>query len=257
MVVRPCLVLLLFLLLTLAPHAALCQQPASGSTPAPTSAPAPGSAQANAPASPPDGKALYEQHCVACHGENGEGVNATISFAGPPLIAVHNPATVMTAMEVGPSHMPQFGYVLSVDEMHAVADYVTQNLATLSMQGGDLGKGGELFRLYCAACHGPEARGDVLAFVGVNPPSLATTDGPVIAGMIRMGPGPMPKFPPGVLSDQQVASIVDYVQYMQHPEDPGGSPLGYYGPVAEGFIAWMMLFVIIGICGWIEKGGKG
>ena len=194
---------------------------------------------------------------MQCHGEHGEGVNATISFAGPPLIAVHNPATVMTAMEVGPSHMPRFGYVLSVDEMRAVAQYVTQNLATLPMQGGDLGKGGELFRLYCAACHGPEARGDVLAFVGVNPPSLATTPRAVIAGMIRMGPGPMPKFPPAVLSDQQVASIVDYVQYMQHPEDPGGSPLGYYGPVAEGFIAWMMLFAIIGICGWIEKGGKG
>jgi quinol---cytochrome-c reductase cytochrome c subunit len=241
MVVRLCLVLLLSLSLT--PPGALCQQAAPST--APNAAPS------------TTGRALYQQHCVTCHGANGEGVNATISFAGPPLIAVHNPATVMTAMEVGPSHMPRFGFVLRVDQMRAVADYVTQNLATLSLQGGDLGKGGELFRLYCAACHGPEERGDVLAYVGVNPPSLASTDGPIVAGMIRMGPGPMPKFPPAVLSDRQVASIVDYVQYMQHPQDPGGSPLGYYGPVAEGFIAWIALFAIIGVCGWIEKGGKG
>jgi ubiquinol-cytochrome c reductase cytochrome c subunit len=223
-------------------QAARCQQPPPNSP---------------APAPTLDGKAIFDQHCAECHGDRGQGVSAAISMAGPPLLAVHDPATVMTAMEVGPSHMPRFAFVLSVDQMHAVAAYVTQQLAVMPVNQGNLPEGGKLYRLYCDPCHGPTVRGGVLAFVGVNPPSLATTSPPVIAGVARTGLGPMPSFPPRVLSDQQIDSIVKYVQFMQHPPDAGGSPLGYYGPVAEGFIAWMALFVIIGICGWIEKGGKG
>ncbi|MGH9716354.1 MAG: c-type cytochrome [Candidatus Acidiferrales bacterium] len=229
--------LVLVLLLSFASQAALCQQPANGSA--------------------PDGQAIFLQRCAACHGEHGEGVSAIISMAGPPLLAVRDPARVMTAMEVGPSHMPRFGFVLTVLEMHAVAQYVTQSLAVMPLQGGKLAEGGKLYRMNCDPCHGPTARGGVLAFVGVNPPSLVNVDAPLIAGVIRMGPGPMPSFPPAVLSDQQVASIVKYVQFMKRAPDPGGSPLGYFGPVAEGFIAWMMLFVLVGITGWIEKGGKG
>jgi ubiquinol-cytochrome c reductase cytochrome c subunit len=225
------------LLLSFGVPAALCQSPS------------------NNPA--PDGKAIFDQQCVKCHGQLGEGVRATITMAGPPLLAVHDPATVLTAMEVGPSHMPRFAFVLSMDQMRAVATYVTQKIAVIPMNQGSITEGGQYYRLYCDACHGPAARGDVLAFVGVNPPSLARASPPVVAAIIRTGFGPMPSFPPQELSDEQLDSIVKYVQFMQHPPDPGGSPLGYFGPVAEGFIAWMALFVIIGICVWIEKGGKG
>jgi ubiquinol-cytochrome c reductase cytochrome c subunit len=232
----------LFFLFCFGVQSTLCQQP---------------SPNASAPATSPDGQAIFEQRCSECHGDHGQGVSAAISMAGPPLLAVHDPATVMTAMEVGPSQMPRFAFVLSVEQMRAVAAYVTQQLAVMPINQGNLPEGGKLYRVYCDACHGPTVRGGVLAFVGINPPSLATTSLPVIAGVVRTGLGPMPSFPPQVLSDQQIDSIVKYVQFMQHPPDAGGSPLGYFGPVAEGFIAWIALFVIIGICGWIEKGGKG
>ncbi len=205
----------------------------------------------------PDGQDIYAQRCAECHGSRGQGVSATISMAGPPLLAVHDPATVLTAMEVGPSHMPRFAFVLSIDQMRAVAAYVTQQLAVMPMNQGSLPDGGKLYRLYCNPCHGPTVRGGVLAFTDVNPPSLANTSLPVVAGVVRTGLGPMPPFPPQVLSDKQIDSIVKYVQFMQHPPNAGGSPLGYFGPVAEGFIAWVALFVIIGVCTWIEKGGKG
>ena len=213
--------------------------------------------QTTASASPPDGKAIYQQRCAECHGEQGQGVSATMTMAGPPLLAEHEPSRVLTAMEAGPSHMPRFGFVLSVEQMRTVAAYVTQKLAVIPMDKGSLPSGGELYRLDCNPCHGPTVRGGVLAFAGLNPPSLAQVSPPVIAGFIRTGIGPMPSFPPPVLSDEQIDSIVKYVEFMQHPPDAGGSPLGYFGPVAEGFIAWMTLFVIIGICAWIEKGGKG
>lgn len=160
-------------------------------------------------------------------------------------------------MEVGPSHMPSFAKVLSVEEMRAVATYVTDQIAAMPSTRGDTTEGGKLFRIYCAACHGSAARGGALVFAGVHAPPLTKTSGAIVAGAIRWGPGPMPSFPPSVLSDKQVASIVDYVLFIQHPPSPGGNPLLWYGPVAEGLVAWLGMFLLIGIVGWIEKGEKG
>jgi ubiquinol-cytochrome c reductase cytochrome c subunit len=96
-----------------------------------------------------------------------------------------------------------------------------------------------------------------LAFTGINAPALTSDSAAIVAGAIRWGPGPMPSFPGSVLSDQQVDSIVKYIQFVQHPPSPGGSPMNWYGPVAEGFAAWVILFALIFVAGWIEKGGNG
>ena len=205
----------------------------------------------------PDGKAIFLKRCAKCHGAQGEGVTAAITIAGPALQAEHNPGRVVTAMEVGPSHMPSFVYVLSIPEMDAVASYVSQQLAVLPLSGGNLAQGGKLFREYCAPCHRTAVRGGALAFTGTNAPALTGKSPALIAGAIRWGPGPMPAFPPSVLTDKQIASIVDYIQFVQNPPSPGGSPMNWYGPVAEGFAAWVVLFGLLGIVGWIEKGGAG
>jgi ubiquinol-cytochrome c reductase cytochrome c subunit len=208
-------------------------------------------------ASSPEGKTLFQQHCSKCHGEKGEGVNAILTIAGPRIQAEHNPGAVMAAMEVGPSHMPSFARVLSVEQMNSVADYVTKNLASIPLTGGNASEGGKLFREYCAPCHRTAVRGGALGYVGTNAPNLSEKSAAIIAGAIRWGPGPMPAFPRSVLDDKQLASIVEYVKFVQHPPSPGGSPLHWYGPVAEGFVAWVVLFGVIALTGWIERGGKG
>lgn len=180
-----------------------------------------------------------------------------VSIAGPNLQAEHNPGKVMMAVEVGPSHMPAFSRILSVPDIRSVAKYVTQKIATIPLGGGNRRKGGVLFRIYCAACHRTAVRGGALAFTGVNAPDLSRKSAAIVAGAIRWGPGPMPSFPASVLNDHQVASIVDYVKYVQHPPAPGGTPMNWYGPVAEGFAAWVALFIIIAAAMWIERGGKG
>lgn len=205
----------------------------------------------------PNGKNIFVSHCAVCHGENGQGRSAVISFAGPSLQAEHDYGATLTAIEVGPSHMPSFAYTLTVPEMRSVATYVTQDIAVIPLTGGNLSEGGILFRSYCAACHQANVRGGALAFTGVNAPALTDKSPAIIAGAIRWGPGPMPSFPPGVLSDQQLASIVDYVKFAQHPQDPGGTSLHYFGPSAEGFIGFLALFLLIALSMWIEKGGKG
>ncbi len=180
-----------------------------------------------------------------------------VTIAGPSLQAEHNPGDVLAAMEIGPSHMPRFSYVLSVAQMHSVADFVTQQLAVIPLAKGDIGEGGKAFRIYCAPCHRTAVRGGVLAFAGTNAPALTDKSAALIAGAVRWGPGPMPSFPQSVINDQQLNSIVEYVKFVQNPPSPGGSPLNWYGPVAEGFVAWVAMFGLIVLVGWIEKGGKG
>lgn len=163
----------------------------------------------------------------------------------------------MMALEVGPEHMPRFEYVLTGDQMRAVSQFVVQNLAVIPLRGGNVSDGGELYRTYCASCHGPVARGGALGYVGANAPSLENKSAALLAGAIRWGPGPMPSFPASVLADQQVASIVDYIRVVQHPPNPGGNPLKWYGPTSEGFTAWVILLALILFAIWAEWGGKG
>lgn len=203
------------------------------------------------------GQQIFASQCAKCHGDEGEGKSAVISIAGPSLKAEHDYGRVMTAVETGPSHMPQFVYILSVDDIRAVSHYVADKIADIPEEPGDLGQGGELFRMYCATCHRTAVRGGALAYDGSNAPSLTGKSAPLIAGAIRWGPGPMPAFPPSVLDNKQLWSIVTYIRAVQSPPSPGGSALNWYGPVAEGFVAWVAVFGLVGIAIWIEKGGKG
>jgi ubiquinol-cytochrome c reductase cytochrome c subunit len=212
---------------------------------------------AQPPSSSAKGAAIFAQRCATCHGTTGEGLSGVVGIAGPSLKAEHDHGRVMTAVEFGPSHMPTFSYVLSVPEIRSVADFVTTRIATIPLQGGDLSSGGDLFRMYCSSCHRTAVRGGAMAFTGVNAPQLTGKSPELIAGAIRWGPGPMPAFPPAVLDDHQLASVVKYVVYVQHPPDPGGNPLRYYGPVSEGMAAFAVIAGLGVAVMWIEKGGQG
>jgi ubiquinol-cytochrome c reductase cytochrome c subunit len=209
------------------------------------------------PGSSPNGSAVYLKRCSTCHGTAGQGISGVISIAGPSLQAEHDRRTVVNMVRSGKGIMPSFKHLLPEEDIDSVADYVTQQLATIPLQGGDLSEGGALFRVYCAPCHGTAARGGAMASAGINAPSLVGKSAATIAGTIRWGPGPMPKFPSSAISDQELDSIVMYVQFMQHPPSPGGTPMRYYGSVAEGFVAWIAVFLLVATAGWIEKRGKG
>lgn len=206
---------------------------------------------------PPDGAAIFSRKCAVCHGEKGQGVAAAVSIAGPSLQAEHEVGRVMTAVESGPSHMPAFSRVLTVPQMRAVSSYVATQIAVIPLSRGNVSDGGKLFRMYCATCHRTAVRGGALAFAGRNAPALTDKSAALVAGAIRWGPGTMPAFPSAVLDDRQLASVVQYVQFVQHPPDPGGNPLKYYGPVSEGFAAAAALLMLVGVAAWIERGGKG
>jgi ubiquinol-cytochrome c reductase cytochrome c subunit len=203
------------------------------------------------------GAAIFSQRCSHCHGDRGQGIASAVTIAGPSLQAEHDLGNVISAIESGPSHMPAFSRVLTSEQIRAVARYVISDLAVIPLAQGNIGEGGKIFRTNCAACHRTAVRGGVLAFAGRNAPQLTDKSRALIAGAIRWGPGTMPAFPPAVLSDEQLASTVEYVRFVQHPPNPGGVSLKEVGPVAEGWLAAVATLLVIAITGWIELGGKG
>jgi ubiquinol-cytochrome c reductase cytochrome c subunit len=105
----------------------------------------------------------------------------------------------------------------------------------------------------CAACHGAGATGDAVGGGQVAPPLLDTA--PTQVGeAIRIGPGAMPAFDARQVSDQQLSQIAGYLQFLRHSAAPGGATVGGVGPVAEGYVGWLVYLVaLIGITRWIER----
>lgn len=79
----------------------------------------------------------------------------------------------------------------------------------------------------------------------------------LIAGVVRWGAGNDAGL--SGTGDERPATVVGgaYVRFFQHPPDPGGDPLKYYGPVSERLAALAAVLILIGVTGWIENGEKG
>ena len=198
------------------------------------------------------GAAIFQQSCAPCHGSNGKG-----SQRAPSLDTAGDAGFVAQTVRSGRDGMPSFNGRLSGAQISAVSQYVAGSIASVSLTGGDLSRGGVLYRLDCAGCHGATARGGALVRTGGNAPALTGLAPVAIAFAIRGGPGPMPVFPTAVLSSHDLSSVVAYVQLLEQPEHPGGVSLGYRGPVTEGMASIGVLGVLVLLVLWIERRGRG
>jgi ubiquinol-cytochrome c reductase cytochrome c subunit len=191
------------------------------------------------------GAALYLQSCAACHGPGGVG-----SAEGPSLIGV-GAASADFMLRTGRMPLAAPGAPLiakdpAFDDVQtrALVDYVASlgggpAIPDVQVTGADPAKGRDLFITSCAACHGPGAGGDSVGGGFVAPPLLGQT--PVIVGeAIRTGPGAMPVFGPGQISDQELNDVAAYLVYLHDDAAPGGATLGGSGPVVEGYVAWLV-----------------
>ena len=123
-------------------------------------------------------------------------------------------------------------------------------IPTYDVTGADVVKGGQIFRENCASCHQAVAQGGVVNG-GRDAPSLQGVDGLSIAEVLRIGPGVMPNF--SDFSNEQVTDVTAWITEVgQRPDDEGGSGIGHIGPVAEGFVIWLVLAVfVLGALRWI------
>jgi ubiquinol-cytochrome c reductase cytochrome c subunit len=112
---------------------------------------------------------------------------------------------------------------------------------------GDVALGQRLFTDHCAGCHQVVAAGGYVT--GARVPPLSDATATQIAEAVRLGPYLMPRFTRRQISAAGLDSIVRYVEYARHPEDPGGWALGHVGPVPEGLVTWFLAMVaLVGAC---------
>jgi ubiquinol-cytochrome c reductase cytochrome c subunit len=205
-------------------------------------------------AAPFEPGAVFLRDCATCHGATGEGTPR-----GPQI---RNAGGALTDYELSTGRMPltrpddlpkRRPPRYSRPEINALVDYVSAfggggvPVPTVDINGADLPRGGELFRLNCAACHSWSGTGGAL--LGREAPPVTASTPVEVAEVIRTGPGSMPSFGAESLSDEDVRAVAAYVELLHHPDDRGGTPLLHLGPLPEGAVAWivgigaMLLFV--------------
>src|ERR1700758_2427648 len=160
------------------------------------------------------GKQLFDTSCVSCHGANLQGV----TDHGPRLIGVGEAAVYfqvssgrMPAMR-GEAQATRKEPIFDDGQIDAIGAYVQANgggptvvrnpdgsIAMLSVRGGALGLGGDLFRLNCSSCHNFTGKGGALSS-GKFAPDLGPANEQQILAAMRTGPENMPKF-----SDRQLS----------------------------------------------------
>jgi len=202
------------------------------------------------------GAGLYAANCSSCHGPGGEGILppgrpgvGDLVGEGPSLRNV-GAATVDFYLRSG--YMPlanphiqpwQSRVLLTNREIKKLVAYVSSfghgpPIPHPDPASGSLPAGYALFTENCAGCHQVAAEGGYVT--GARVPPLDGLTDVEVAEAVRTGPYVMPKFTPQAISNAQLNSIIRYVDYVQHPQDPGGWSIGRIGPVPEGLVAWLI-----------------
>jgi len=205
------------------------------------------------------GRELFAVRCVSCHGADGSGVEGVgPDIRGQGAAGAHYWITSgrMPAEEGLPNQSERKESPFSDDEITALVAYVASlghgpPIPAVDPAAGDLARGGELFRLNCAACHQAALAGGALSY-GRNAPTLQPVTAVQIAEALRLGPGQMPVF--DYFTEDEVNSLIAYVRDLQEDDSPGGFSLGRIGPIPEGFVAivgGLGLTVLLAV--WIGK----
>lgn len=209
------------------------------------------------PAPAQDGRQLYIEGCVSCHGANGEGVVPSgqpagaggIQGAGPPLrgvgaMAAHFYLSTGRMPLDDPDEQPERGEpAYSDEEIGALVAYVASlgdgpEIPEPDAASGDVARGMKLFGDYCMGCHQIVGEGGVV--VGAVAPELDDATATQIAEAVRIGPYVMPAFGEGTIDEQELNDLIRYIEYVRDPRDEGGWAIGHLGPIPEGLAAWLL-----------------
>jgi len=200
------------------------------------------------------GRRLYNESCISCHGDHAQGVEGR----GPSLIGV-GAASVEFQVDTGrmPAARPQQAQVerkqpvFTTEQAQQIAQYIQELGGGPTLpegdnlhEGGDVARGGELYRVNCASCHGFSANGGALSSGKYAPTLELSTDRQIWAAMLT-GPQNMPVFGNNQLTPDEKRDIVAYIQEHKADQDPGGYGLGRYGPVPEGLVVFLVGMVAL------------
>jgi ubiquinol-cytochrome c reductase cytochrome c subunit len=208
-----------------------------------------------------NGKKLFLANCATCHGVNGQGRTSI----APSLVGV-GPADV--DFQVGTGRMPAKRPDVQIPATHV--QFNDQEIADLAAfvgslgpgpavpdaqyttaSGGDVAKGGDLFRVNCAMCHNFAGSGGALTR-GKYAPSLMGVSGKHVYEAMLVGPQSMPVFNDANITPKDKQNIIAYLNAVHTQPSPGGLTLGNLGTVPEGLFVWVVgLTVLIGCAVWL------
>ena len=209
------------------------------------------------------GSRLFKANCSTCHGQQGQGTQD-----GPSLVGV---GAAAVDFQVGTGRMPLAGpgvqakrnsHVAFSDEqirqMSAYVDSLGPGPAVpdekyASGVGGDVARGGEIYRVNCAMCHNFAGSGGALTRGKFAPP-LHNIEGKHIYEAMLTGPQSMPVFDDANLDPQAKRDIIAYLHQLDQRNNYGGHSLGNLGPVADGFFLWFFAIpLMIGAAVWLGR----
>lgn len=203
------------------------------------------------PASPTGGAPpvadIYRRDCASCHGPDAAGTPRGPDLAGVGLGLVDFMVRTGRMPIAHPEEQPRRAPP-AYDEptIAALVAYVGQlqggavadgpPIPEIDTAAGDVADGAAVWRLNCAACHQWSGNGGAVSDQAAPDVRHATVR--EIAEAVRAGPGSMPAFGDAAVSDRDLDSLAAYMaENLDHPDDPGGWPIGHIGPVAEGAVA--------------------
>ncbi|WP_226344915.1 cytochrome bc1 complex diheme cytochrome c subunit [Agilicoccus flavus] len=209
------------------------------------------------------GKKLFLANCATCHGANGQGTKTGPSLAGVGAASVD--------FQVGTGRMPLAApgvqaqrtepVYFNQTQIDQMAAYVTSlgpgpgipDEKYASGQGGNIARGGEIFRVNCAMCHNFAGSGGALTR-GKYAPPLKDIEGKHIYEAMVTGPQSMPVFNETNLDPEAKRDVIAYLHFLDKNENPGGHALGNFGPVGDGFFFWLIAIpVMLGAAVWLGK----
>jgi mono/diheme cytochrome c family protein len=178
------------------------------------------------PSAAPDvavGAQIFAARCVSCHGINGAGdgelvlagqIGAMSSFQDAATASAQRPTAWYGTITNGriENLMPPWNNALSEAERWAVAMYSY----TLHYTPEQLARGAEVYRDFCAACHGDSGRGDGPDAPTLREPPGNLTDPEAMLALsdehiyitIAEGAGEMPAFADDLSEDEMRAAVV-------------------------------------------------
>ena len=209
------------------------------------------------------GQALFAANCSSCHGSeaNGKaGVAPNLQGLGAGTVDfwVSTGRMPLAIPGVQATRKPPRFDRLQTLEIAAWVQSLTPGVGTqipvVDTSSADLESGGTLFTLNCAACHTITGAGDAL-MDGAYAPSLHLATTTQVVEAIRSGPGNMPRFGSGNITNTEARDIAAYIHgVIQHPSNPGGFALGGIGPVGEGFVGLLLgVGILMLVCFWIGE----
>lgn len=180
------------------------------------------------PPDPAQGKAIYEEKCLPCHGATGmgDGPQASNLPATPPAIGsievarLARPADWFTVVSEGriDRFMPGFAGSLNDRQRWDVVAYVF----TLSRQSVDLNAGKQVFEARCASCHGDRGQGSAENVPDwTNQQRLAGISDSELEKAVVEGQGSMPAFG-DQLSAEERSAVVAYIRSLTYAQNGGG-----------------------------------